>query len=247
MMALNTTIADAEAAAAVEAVKPKFVSPEVFQPAKSSPQAFLRNFERCAIANGWQDVHKIRYLGSFLEGAANTWYTEYRTDEENAQKTWSDVKDAFMRVFHGGQAQAVLRRALRAHRQAESQDILEYYYELLRKLEEYNPRFTDEDLQAYFEDGLHERYAGAYYVMQEESLTREQLRDIVYKLVKQPGANVREDRVLYMGDGNGGSSSHRSSVTTSTPWSWDENRRTADGQGQSICSVCTQWNSRTVQ
>lgn len=152
----NVTIADA-ISVQMKAAKPKFVSPGIFQPSKSSATEFLQLFERCAAANSWKDAHKILYFGLFLEGYAHNWYKKYCENPVNAEKTWEDLKADFTITFDGEYFEQSKRKELRSYEQSSTQKILEYYYGLLILLDDVIPQYTDADLQAYFEDGLHRR------------------------------------------------------------------------------------------
>lgn len=73
----NITISTVETGEKTPAL-PQFISPPTYNPCTDSAQSFIATYDRMAVANNWNDGLKILYFHSFLQGAANIWYTEYK-------------------------------------------------------------------------------------------------------------------------------------------------------------------------
>ncbi|KAG5862199.1 hypothetical protein JTB14_023882 [Gonioctena quinquepunctata] len=106
----NTTINDALLAEKTPSI-PDFISPATYNPCKGNANSFIKGYNRTAIANGWDEKLKICYFGSFLEGAANIWYTIYTNLAANNTKTWSDISEDFIKEFGDQDVKKVLKCA----------------------------------------------------------------------------------------------------------------------------------------
>ena len=78
---------------------PNFLSPSTFNSGSGSTSAFIRQYKRTGIANGWTNTLKMSYFDSFLEDAENLWFLHYTDKEENAQKVCLEIKNDFLKEF----------------------------------------------------------------------------------------------------------------------------------------------------
>lgn len=92
----NITISSVETGEKTPAL-PQFISPPTFNPCTDSAQSFLATYDRTAVANNWNDALKILYFHSFLQGAANIWYTEYK--QAHPDSNWHLIGRAFKAEF----------------------------------------------------------------------------------------------------------------------------------------------------
>ena len=163
-------------------VKPQFVSPTIFNPATSNIRNFLKTYERCAAANAWQNEHKILFFGSFLEGVANGWYEGFVADPANANKTWEEIKAASIEEFEIENNDKALRIKLRNRKQAVTESIVTFFYEILALCHEINPNMPFEDIKEHFEDGLHPDFFNNYSLLSIQATDMRSLKEIIAKL-----------------------------------------------------------------
>lgn len=178
---MNQTIGDA-AANQRAPTTPKFVSPSSFDPVQTNPAIFLRSYDRCALANNWDDAHKINFLPHFLEGAANIWYTAYVADANNAQKTWNDVKRDFFTHFGGDAALKSSKLKFQTRRQGVGEDIKSFYYDLIVLANDYQPNMTTDAFRDQLELGLHPNYFELYDLLSQPRMTKTELNATIMKI-----------------------------------------------------------------
>lgn len=161
---------------------PKFVSPAVFDPANSNALNFLNSYERTCIANGWTNNFKIKFLGSFLSGASNVWYNRYLEDAGNFDKTWSEVKKDFTTKFGGDSCVRLAKIKLINRKQQSSENIKNYFYDLVTLAENYNPNMNKDDFVDYFENGLQPKFLQMYCTLRYSGMSVDDLEKIVHRL-----------------------------------------------------------------
>ncbi|KAJ3640457.1 hypothetical protein Zmor_003751 [Zophobas morio] len=108
------------------AATPQFVSPPIFDPCFHDAETILGSYDRCAIANGWDENLKIAYFGTFFSGIANRWYENYV--ENNISSTWKDIVLEFKVEFPLKPKDAEFEFANK--KQFDSEGIREYFYKL---------------------------------------------------------------------------------------------------------------------
>lgn len=176
---MNVTIQDAGQSARPPAV-PSFVSPETFNPGQSNPLAFIQKYERCALANGWDNAYKINYLGTFLEKAAYLWYKKYRNTVENRNKTWENIIEDFLEKFEVKGASRSAKLRLRNRRQGQREDIQEYFYSMVCLADEVDPNMQFSDFLELFEDGLHSSHLQTYFLTKgRQDIDMNTLEDVI--------------------------------------------------------------------
>ncbi|KAL1492418.1 hypothetical protein ABEB36_010670 [Hypothenemus hampei] len=181
MTSANVTIRDA-LSHAIDPATPKFVQPPIFRPASDSPSAFLLGYERAAIGNGWTDNYKILYLGQFLEGPAHKWYQRYLSYNGNATKNWEAIKRDLKTEFMEDQQQGPPSNRFYHKKQSFNEEIKHYYYDLLSLADEVNLNMPFTDFQAQFEKGLHPKFRQLYYILRNDEMNQNTLKNIIQKL-----------------------------------------------------------------
>lgn len=181
----TTTIDQVISQTSVEAAKPKFISPEIFNPSKSSVHDFIRHFERCASANGWNFAHRIKYFGTFLDGPANTWYYRYQGEPGNRDKNWADIKKDFISQFGWDDAEKSIEQKLRCLKQGEKEGIKNYYYRIIELMDQLGRNYETAELQMNLESGLAKPFHNNYYLLAARDMTEKQIREVIFKLDKQ--------------------------------------------------------------
>lgn len=71
----------------------KFISPQKCSRSNSDPDEFIKNYERTNIFDEWSAYSKIRYFGTYLEGASNRCFEKYHKNNDN--NSWDDIVEAF--------------------------------------------------------------------------------------------------------------------------------------------------------
>ncbi|KAJ8912474.1 hypothetical protein NQ315_014574 [Exocentrus adspersus] len=161
---------------------PKFLCPTTFNPAAKNASTFLNNYDRTAAANGWDDMLKISYLHTFLEGAAYLWFERYKDNEANGQKTWAQIKADFQKEFEGEDSKRVLERKLYNRKQDQKESITSYYYDLQTLFGEYDPSFDVDQFRNYFENGIHPDHYQHYRLLMDEDTSWDKFKGIIRKL-----------------------------------------------------------------
>lgn len=178
---MDTTLGAAAAAERTPSL-PKFVSPAIFNPCTSNPIQFIRSYERAAIANGWNDTHKINYFSCFLEGAASVWYDKYTSKARNASKTWKEIAQDFITEFGGENPLKQIKFKWNKRRQGDTEDIKHYFFDLYYLANELDPNMTFDKFKEHFEEGLHPSYFEMYYMMCQPTMEMDDLKALIIKI-----------------------------------------------------------------
>lgn len=179
--AMDVTISESLANPKTPAV-PKFLCPPTFDPCSGNAVSFMKNYERTAAANSWDNNLKITYLGTFLEGAADLWFSRYKLNQENQRKTWANIKEDYLKEFGGSDVKRMLEKKLYGTKQRPGQSIRAYYYELQAIFADYDPTFDIEEFRKFFENGMDKDLYRSYRLVLEEDLDWDKFKKIVKKL-----------------------------------------------------------------
>lgn len=161
---------------------PKFVSPSTFNPSHSNTITFLASYERAAIANGWNDAHKINYFGSFLESPANFWYEKFVTEATHADYTWNQIRDIFKEKYGGDGASRIAKTKFQNRKQQPHETIRAYYFDLMSLAHEVDANMCDETFRQQFEAGITPELFPFYCVLAQNNMTKSMILEAVYKL-----------------------------------------------------------------
>lgn len=181
MANLNCTIEAANAAEKTPRL-PKFLNPDIYNPANGNALKFINDYERTSILNGWDLLHMINYFGLFLTGAAHLWYSKFKENPTNSTKTWSEIKNEFTTKFAGESSLRLAKIKLYNRKQQPTESIKNYFYDLTILAEDYNPAMKDEDFIDHFENGLNQKFLQMYCTLRQSNMKISQLEDIVHKL-----------------------------------------------------------------
>jgi len=192
----NTTIVEAQETQKTAAI-PQFVNPPTFNPRQDSTMAFIRAYDRCAIANGWDYAHKLIYFETFLDGVAQLWFKEYQT--RHPDSTWDNVVEAFHNEFNIDNQQDAAKRKLQQRKQEQNESTRNFLFELRVLYDEYRSPLRLTELRQCFEDGLNEECYYHYYWLTsatDKPETWEELKNLTTKIDNAPKRRpaVRENR-----------------------------------------------------
>lgn len=162
--------------------QPQFISPPIFNPCSGNIHSFLSAYERTAIANSWNNALKISYLGSFLEGAANIWFTLYKEKPANKDKTWTQVKVDLTNEFDEGDLHRTLEMRLLNRKQRSGESIKSYFYDLKTLYFEFDQTMNVEGFRKYFENGISPELYTPYRLIRSSHMTMDKFKDIVLSL-----------------------------------------------------------------
>ena len=198
----NVTILDATATGR-KATIPQFISPPTFHPCKNNATDFLNNYERTAIANGWDETLKIAYFETFLDGASNLWFQEYKQNKGN--NDWDDILRDFKIEFEDTDYQGKLKQKFEDRRQSEEESVVNYLYELRVLYTNYKNTIDMEEFLNTFGKGLTEENYYNYYwltnIPNKPPANIEELKQIAITIDKAPKQIKRNlDRTNERGD-----------------------------------------------
>lgn len=161
---------------------PKFISPSTYNPSCGDILTFIQEYDRCALLNGWNNSCKLRFLRSYLLGAAEGWFLTYSSEEENANKNWDEVRNDLLVEFGGVSVKRELKARISARIQKENEDIKTYYFDLLELCRQLDPNLPKDTFREYFENGLHQMYHDKYFFVASDDMSSKDLKDLVFKL-----------------------------------------------------------------
>ena len=172
---------------------PNFISPEIFDPKRDDPERFLKNYERAAVANAWDNNLKIIYFGSFLSGIANRWY-EHLVDTEGDKK-WEDVKKEFLKEFQMSDYSGDKEMQFENRKQGKDESVKEFFFDLLFLAHEVDPDMTDQRFIKYFEKGMLNKYFSNYKILKPDGVSIPGLKPIIEKLdaIERRADNISEN------------------------------------------------------
>ncbi|KAB0804583.1 hypothetical protein PPYR_01553 [Photinus pyralis] len=173
-------------------VFPKFTQPDSFVPGESNCVTFLKKYERCAHSNHWSEANKIAHFGNFLEGVAHTWYTDFISNADNANKTWNDISQSFQKYFGGITSSLEAKKKLRSKKQGLNELVLKYYYDVLELASQINPSIPMAEISTYFIEGLQPGLRSEFIIIcpPTDEVNADSFRSAVFKL-----AQLQESRI----------------------------------------------------
>jgi len=156
----NTTISTVETGEKTSALR-QFISPPTYNPCTDSAQSFMTTYDQMAVANNWNDVLKILYFHSFLQGAANIWYTEYK--EGHPDSNWPLICQAFKNEFCNDNSSLRLLAKVRERTQGPLEPTKNYFYNLRVLYKEYKREVDFGEFHEIFQNGLTAERKARYY------------------------------------------------------------------------------------
>lgn len=160
---------------------PKFVAPSSFDPARNNVAAFIKQYEDVSRQNGWDEKHKINYLGAFLTGAAYGWYSNFIQNAQNQGCNWVQIKKALVSEFGGECPTREIKLMLNNRKQGISEDIKQYFFDLVALCDQIE-NVSEERFVEYFEAGLHPVYFEKYKLLCGPQMSKAAIKSIVLKL-----------------------------------------------------------------
>ncbi|KAK4887382.1 hypothetical protein RN001_003653 [Aquatica leii] len=129
-------------------ILPKFVSPTNFIPGETNPHSFLRNFNRCASSNHWNNLNKISLFANYLEGNAY-WFSNYKANSNNVDKTWEDISTDFLNYFEGSSSSLDATDRLKSRKQLPNELVMKYF-DFIEIANDIIPQLSCDDLVKLF-------------------------------------------------------------------------------------------------
>jgi len=126
-----------------------------------SAQSFIATYDRMAVANNWNDALKILYFQSYLQGAANLWYTEYK--EGHPDSNWPLICQAFKKEFGDDTSSLRLLAKVRERIQDPLEPTRNYFYDLRVRYAEYKREVDFGEFQEIFQNDLTTEAKVRYY------------------------------------------------------------------------------------
>ncbi|KAL1502751.1 hypothetical protein ABEB36_007853 [Hypothenemus hampei] len=176
-----------------QAVTPRFFAPPTFNPRSGHASTFLSQFEIAAGRNCWDTALRLIYFGNYLEGAANWWYQEYLSDPTKKDSTWETVKADFRREYVGEDYLRELQHKLVSRKQKFAESPREYYYDLLKTVNEVDPNMPFELFKIHFENGLNRSLRENYLLIASSAVDRPSLLRAVTTLQSIHTSRITND------------------------------------------------------
>src|SRR5687767_14267178 len=150
---------------------------------EEDPTEWIRNFDRAAKANRWNEARKMQIIGSYLRGNALHWYEDNERalttkaiadeeDEENHKKRlYKEFTEEFMGIFTTREHKRSWRQQLENIKQRKDEKVDTYSNRFKRLWKNVDPDGTHEEIyiQRYV-DGLREELADKVYDKDPESI-----------------------------------------------------------------------------
>ncbi len=170
---------------------------------EEDPTEWIRNFDRAAKANKWDEIRKLELVGVYLRGNALRWYEdneatfiakekgEDEEDEDYKKRLYKEFTEEFIRIFTTREHRRSWRQQLENIKQKKDEKVDTYSNRFKRLWKNIDPDGTHEEiyLQRYV-DGLREELADKVYDKDPETLEQAE------KLAKKAeiGSNYRKLR-----------------------------------------------------
>lgn len=161
---------------------PKFQKPSIFCPKNGNAVKFMNKYEQCAHINCWTDCEKIYFLESYVSHYAKFWCTNFTKNTQNGNKTWSDLKNAFLKEFSNRSYLHKLKFSLGKIKQGETESIRNFLFRVLDKCYHVELQMPFDKVLEFFENGLHDSYLEKYYFFYDPEMNLTKLRQIVFKI-----------------------------------------------------------------
>jgi len=149
--ARRTSSVDSEEENVVETQQRTAVQPPTFSGRTDEDvMSFIRNFDRVARANGWNDNTKLGQLPCYLKDAALSWYETM----EDAITTYAEIIRNLKDTFKLAAQDEQLFYQLATRRQEEKEDTWNYVHEILRMCHHVNQDMDDAEKVRFILRGL---------------------------------------------------------------------------------------------
>lgn len=163
-------------------VYPKFTSPDTFSPITSSAVNFIKNYKHCAHINCWSDEDKSYFFENYLEDSALIWYKEFRENEDNKDKKWTDLVKTFLTEFEDKAVVYELKYKLTQLKQGETENLRDFLYRILNMCYNFDPEMSFDKIQEYFENALHPRFHEQYYMLVENDINLSEFKKLINRI-----------------------------------------------------------------
>lgn len=105
--------------------------PNEFDGKSSSARRWIDEYERAAIANGWNEIIMIKYFPTFL-GPAYGWFVTLGQKQMGTKPSWLTVRNVFIRHYLGESDAVMLKRQVEQTYQGHNEPITTFMPRLLR-------------------------------------------------------------------------------------------------------------------
>lgn len=156
----------------VPAIQPTSFSGKEEEDVKS----FIKSYKRIARANKWTDNTKLIQLPCYLKGAAINWYETV----EDQLTTFDAVMSELESVFTNTTQDAQKHFKLSTRYQGPSENLWEYFHEMLKLCHDVNPNMDEEEKIRFVLKGLNPKILGKVNLMRNDSV--EELRSNLRKV-----------------------------------------------------------------
>ncbi|CAL8077639.1 unnamed protein product [Orchesella dallaii] len=116
--------------------KPKRVAviPKTFSGSREQdPEKHLKQYERAAACNHWDEATKLLYFPVYLDGTATLWYENFekKLKDNGVELSWLIIPDAFKKGFTTIARADVAERKLHVRKQHVGESAEDYVYEIV--------------------------------------------------------------------------------------------------------------------
>ncbi|KAK9700599.1 Retrotransposon gag protein [Popillia japonica] len=130
-------------------ITPKFTRPPRFNPSKTNPVDFLKDYAVAARANSWNDVLQLCYFVNSLENSAARNFAK-----RNPNATWSETLKGFKSKFIGPNYEDDLNLRLLNRRQSANESLIEYFYAIIDLCDEIDSEMPEASIMRRLPAGM---------------------------------------------------------------------------------------------
>jgi len=133
--------------------KNMLVKPDKFS-GEGDVKHFLKQYEKAATINNWDDNEKVKFLSIFLDNTASFFFENL--EDKNTILTWDMVKAEFLNEYQPIGYDTILKTKLENRRQGETESVASYITEIENICRQLNKKMKEEKICTYILKGLKE-------------------------------------------------------------------------------------------
>lgn len=169
------------------------IKPECFS-GHDDVKQFLKQYEKAALINSWNDNDKIRFLSIFLKDTASTFLENLENKKD--KWTWDELKLEFLTEFQPIGYTILLKNKLENRRQSDLESITSFVTDIENLCRQVNRNMKEDDICTYILKGIKESILHAISLHDNSDLDKLKNNLKKYELmqfrINSRGSNISE-------------------------------------------------------